>query len=322
MAWQARVQARMRYLMRRYRFLQLDVFTDRPFGGNQLAVFPNAHGLSDAEMQAIAREMNFSETTFVLPATDARAVRRVRIFTPSVELPFAGHPTVGTAFALQHDGIIHQDDGSPIYLQLGIGTLPIDLLYEDGRLSFVWMHQPVSHYEPWNGDRRALAAALGVEEGDLAPGLPIEIGSAGVRFLYVPLCSLDALGRASGQPALAGIMREVADNAGAYLFALDTLGEGEARSRMFAPLMGIAEDAATGSAAGPFGVYLLRHGRLTADEAGGARLRILQGVEMGRPSRLEVAIDGGADGVRDVRVGGESVIVAEGELLLPDAEVG
>jgi len=308
--------------MRRYRFLQLDVFTDRPFGGNQLAVILDGRGLSDAEMQAIAREMNFSETTFVLPATDAKATRRVRIFTPAVELPFAGHPTVGTTFALQHDGVIRREDGSPIYLQLGIGTLPIDLLYEDSRLSFVWMHQPVPTYEPWNGDRRVLAAALGLSEDDLAPDLPIEIGSAGVRFLYVPLRSLDALGRAAGRPPLAAITREVADNAGAYLFALDRLAEGEARSRMFDPLMGIAEDAATGSAAGPFGVYLLRHGRLTPDETGAARLRILQGVEMGRPSRLEVAIDCAAGGVRDVRVGGESVIVAEGELVLPDAEVG
>jgi trans-2,3-dihydro-3-hydroxyanthranilate isomerase len=308
--------------MRHYRFLQLDVFTDRPFGGNQLAVVLDARGLSDAEMQAIAREMNYSETTFVLPARDAKAARRVRIFTPAVELPFAGHPTVGTTFALQHAGIVRQEDGSPIYLQLGIGTLPIDLLYEDGDLSFVWMHQPEPQFTPWNGDRGALATALGVADDDLAADLPVEIGSAGVRFLYVPLRSLDALGRASGQPALAGITREVAENAGAYVFVLDRLGEGEARARMFDPLMGIAEDAATGSAAGPFGVYLLRHGRLTTDEMGQARVRIMQGVEMGRPSRLEVAIDSAADGVRDVRVGGESVIVAEGELLLPDAEVG
>ena len=115
--------------MRRYRFIQLDVFTHTPFGGNQLAVFPEADGLSDAAMQAIAREMNFSETTFVLPASDAKALRRVRIFTPSTELPMAGHPTVGTTFALAREGVIRASDPSPIYLQLGIGTLPLDLLY-------------------------------------------------------------------------------------------------------------------------------------------------------------------------------------------------
>ncbi len=307
--------------MRRYRFLQLDVFTDRPFGGNQLAVFLDGQGLSDVEMQAIAREMNYSETTFVLPATDPKALRRVRIFTPGTELPFAGHPTVGSTFALQHAGIIRQEDGSPVGLQLGVGTLPIDLLYEDGRLSFVWMHQPAPTFTPWSGDSAALAAALGLAPDDLEPGLPLEVGSAGVPFLYVPMRSLDALGRAAGQPALAALARDIAVNAGIYLFSLERLGQGngEARSRMFAPLMGIAEDPATGSAAGPFAVYLYRHGHLRADEGGETRLRILQGVEMGRTSRLDVTVSGPAGAVRDVQVGGVSVVVAEGELMLPDA---
>jgi trans-2,3-dihydro-3-hydroxyanthranilate isomerase len=306
--------------MRRYRFIQLDVFTAAPFGGNQLAVLPDATGLSDAEMQAIAREMNFSETTFVLPARDPKALRRVRIFTPATELPFAGHPVVGTTFALAYEGIAQAEGASPINLELGIGTLPVDLLFEDQRLSFVWMHQPTPTYQRYEGDAGRLAAALRLAPDDMLPELPIEVGSAGVPFLYVPLRSLDALGRAGGQPALAALAREIADNAGVYLFALERLGDGngEARSRMFAPLMGIAEDPATGSAAGPFGVYLMRHGRVAADELGESRLRILQGVEMGRTSRLEVAITGSADAVRDVRVGGESVVVAEGELLLPD----
>lgn len=309
--------------MRRYRFLQLDVFTGRPFGGNQLAVFLDGQGLTDAEMQAIAREMNYSETTFVVPATDPKALRRVRIFTPGLELPFAGHPAVGTTVALQHAGVIHEDDGSPVHLQLGVGTLPLDLLYEGGRLCFVWMHQPAPTFAPWNGDRGALAGALGLALDDLASDLPVEVGSAGVPFLYVPLRSLEALGRAKGQPALAALAREVAENAGVYLFSLERLaqGNGEARSRMFAPLMGIAEDPATGAATGPFGVYLYRHGRIRADEGGEARLRILQGVEMGRTSRLDAAIEGPPEAVRDVRVGGEAVVVAVGELMLPDAAV-
>src|SRR5271166_3656387 len=124
--------------MRHFRFVQYDVFTDVPFGGNQLAVLLDADGLSDDEMQKIAREMNYSETTFVLPPTDVKALRKVRIFTTETELPFAGHPTVGTTFALAHDKAVRSGDVSPIYLQLGVGPVPIDLLFEGEQLSFVW----------------------------------------------------------------------------------------------------------------------------------------------------------------------------------------
>ncbi|HLZ24052.1 MAG TPA: PhzF family phenazine biosynthesis protein [Ktedonobacterales bacterium] len=305
--------------MRRYRFLQLDVFTGQPFGGNQLAVFLEADGLTDEEMQAIAAEMNFSETTFVLPASEARALRRVRIFTSSAELPFAGHPVVGTTFALAHASVIHAGEASPIYLQLGIGTLPVDVLYDEQTLSFVWMHQPVPRFTPWQGDRAKLAAAVGLAGTDIAPNLPIMHGSAGVPFLYVPLRSLAALGRARPATDLAVHLENPEPHIGVYLFTLATGAEGiGARSRMFAPGMGVVEDAATGSAAGPLGVYLLRHGRLTPDSDGESRLRVEQGVEMKRPSRIEVAIEGSAEAVRDVRVGGEAIVVAEAELILPN----
>lgn len=305
--------------MRRYRFLQLDVFTDRPFGGNQLAVFVQAEGLTDDEMRAIAVEMNFSETTFVLPASEARALRRVRIYTPSAELPFAGHPVVGTTFALAYVGAIRAGDTSPVYLQLGIGTLPIDVLFDEQTLSFVWMHQPAPRFTAWQGDLARLAAAVGLSETDFAGDLPIEHGSAGVPFLYVPLRSLEGLGRARPAADLPVLLSVPEPHIGIYLFTLDTATKGVgARSRMFAPEMGIAEDAATGSAAGPLGVYLVRHGKLTPDAQGESRLRVEQGVEMGRPSRIEVAIESGDDAVRDVRVGGEAVVVAEAELILPD----
>lgn len=305
--------------MRRYRYLQLDVFTNRPFGGNQLAVFLDAGGLTDEEMQSIAAEMNFSETTFVLPASEPRALRRVRIFTPSAELPFAGHPVVGTTFALAYTNVIRAGDTSPVALELNVGTLPVDVLFDEQRLSFVWMHQPVPAFTSWLGERAKLAAAVGLTEADIAESLPIEHGSAGMPYLYVPLCSLDALGRArpgADLPALLGVPEP---HIGIYLFTLETgTGGVGARSRMFAPDMGITEDAATGSAAGPFGVYLLRHGKLSPDAHGEARLRVEQGVEMKRPSRIEVAIEGSGDAVRDVRVGGEAVVVAEAELILPD----
>lgn len=308
--------------MRRYRFIQLDVFTRTPFGGNQLAVFPEAGGLSDAAMRAIAREMNFSETTFVLPASDARALRRVRIFTPSTELPMAGHPTVGTTFALAHEGVIRASDPSPIYLQLGVGTLPIDLLYEGDALSFVWMHQPAPVFQPWQGDRAQLAAALGLTVDDLDATLPIEHGSAGVAFVYIPLRSLAALGRARPGADLAAALAATSNNIGAHLFTLDIPpgalpGGADARARMFAPGMGVAEDPATGSAAGPFGVYLVRHGRATLDATGETRIRLEQGVEMERPSVITIAVQMDGETVRDVRVGGEAVVVAEGELFVP-----
>jgi trans-2,3-dihydro-3-hydroxyanthranilate isomerase len=304
--------------MRRYRFIQLDVFTRTPFGGNQLAVFPEGDGLSDAEMQAIAREMNFSETTFVLPASDTKALRRVRIFTPGTELPMAGHPTVGTTFALAREGVIRASDASPIYLQLGVGTLPIDLLFEGNALSFVWMHQPAPVFQPWEGDRAQLAAALGLTVNDLDETLPIEHGSAGVAFVYIPLRSLAALGRARPGADLAAALAASSSNIGAHLFTLGTLpGGADARARMFAPGMGVAEDPATGSAAGPFGVYLVRHGRATLDPTGEARIRLAQGVEMERPSDLAIAVQMDGETVRDVRVGGEAVVVAEGELFVP-----
>lgn len=309
--------------MRRYPFLQLDVFTTSPLSGNQLAVFPQAGGLTDDEMRSIAAEMNFSETTFVLPASDTRALRRVRIFTPAMELPFAGHPVVGTAFALAYTGVIRATDTSPIYLQLGIGTLPVDVLFDEQTLSFVWMHQPVPEFAPWQGDPAMLASAVGLTAADIVDGLPIEHGSAGVPFLYVPVRSLAALGRTRPGADLPALLDLTEPHIGVYLFALETGAESSAegagvRARMFASGVGIAEDAATGSAAGPLGAYLVRHGKLTPDAHGEARVHIEQGVEMGRPSRIEVTVESSGGEVRDVRVGGEAVVVVEAELILPD----
>ena len=307
--------------MRRYQFLQLDVFTSQLFGGNPLAVFPAAAGLSDTEMQAIAQEMHFSESTFVLPATDIKALCRVRIFTPAAELPLAGHPVVGTTFALAYQGKVRAGDSSPIFLELGVGTLPVDVLFDEQQLSFAWMHQPVPVFEPWHGDRDKLAAALGLAAHDFAPELPIERGSAGVPHIYVPLRSREALAQARPGGDLLAALNDPAPQVGAYLFTVQgASAPAEARARMFAPGMGIVEDAATGAAAGPFGVYLLRHGHLAPDQQAEARLRIEQGVEMGRPSRIEVAITGSADDVRAVRVGGEAVVVAEGTLILPSPD--
>ncbi len=306
--------------MRRLRFVQLDVFTSEPFGGNQLAVFQDAQALSDREMQSIAREMNYSESTFIVPATDPQALYRVRIFTPATELPFAGHPVVGTTWALAYLGSI-PGGGSPVHLQLGVGTLPVEILYEERKPSFVWMHQPVPKFEPWQGDRAALASALGLSAADFDDQLPIEHGTAGGGgFLYVPLKSLAATGKAWPGADLVATIKSPTPYVGVFVFTLDMPpGGAEVHGRMFAPEFGIVEDAATGSAAGPLGVYLLRHGKKRPDAERETRIRLEQGVEMGRPSRIEIALTGSADSIEDVRVGGESVVMAEGELYLPDS---
>jgi trans-2,3-dihydro-3-hydroxyanthranilate isomerase len=267
-------------------------------------------------MQTIAREMNYSETTFILPPSDPKALCRVRIFTPGGELPFAGHPVVGTTFALAHTGLIHTNE-SPVTLELGVGLLPVELLYEDQRATFVWMHQPVPRFDPWKGDRERLAAAIGLSADDFADDLPIERAIVGVSHVLVPIKTLGAISRARPEPDLLEALDVPGERAGCFLFTLDRAeGGADIHGRMFAPSMGITEDPATGSAAGPLGVYLLRYACLTPDETGQTRVRLEQGVEMGRPSSMDIAITGSAENIEDVRVGGSSVLVVEGELLL------
>ncbi len=265
--------------------------------------------------------MNYSESTFITPASDPKALCRVRIFTPATELPFAGHPVVGTTWALAYLGSI-PGGGSPVYLELGVGTLPVEILYEERKPSFVWMHQPIPMFEPWDGDRNALASALGLTPADFADDLPVEHGTAGGGgFIYVPLKSLEAVGKARPGPGLVAAMATTMANVGVFVFTREKAPTGaDVHGRMFGAAMGIVEDAATGSAAGPLGVYLLRHGKARPDAERETRIRLEQGVEMGRPSRIEIAITGTAGQIEDVRVGGESVVMAEGEFYLPDAE--
>src|SRR4051812_4924612 len=183
------------------RYLHLDVFTDRPFEGNQLAVFPEPQGLSTEAMQLIAREMNFSESTFIFPAEgvgpDARAGRaKMRIFTPGSELPMAGHPTIGSTFALAHEGTIPPGQTDFVF-ELGVGPTPVSLEWEGDSLSFAWMTQRLPEFGAVVPDRPAWAAATGIEESDLAPGLPLQVVSCGVPFMFVPLASRAAVDRAA-----------------------------------------------------------------------------------------------------------------------------
>jgi trans-2,3-dihydro-3-hydroxyanthranilate isomerase len=299
--------------MRRCRFFQVDVFTRRAFGGNQLAVFPDAEGLSDAEMQAIAVEMNYSESTFVLPPEDPAADARVRIFTPAAELPFAGHPTVGTGFVLGRERGVRE-----LALQLGVGTLRVEVDAGDGRLGGARMEQPLPTFWPVDADPATLAAMIGLGPDDLDASAPIEIGSAGVPFLFLPIRSLEAVRRARGDAAAMQRVwptpRSGPVRPAVYLFTTEAEApEAAAHARMFSllPGQGAREDPATGGASGPFGAYLVRHG---LREPG--RLLLEQGYEMGRPSQVEVEVEVTDGTVSRVRVGGGVVLIAEGHLLL------
>jgi trans-2,3-dihydro-3-hydroxyanthranilate isomerase len=305
-------------------FLQLDVFTHRPFAGNQLAVFPDADGLSSVEMASIAREMNYSESTFVVAASDPTALCRVRIFSPGAELPFAGHPTIGTAIALAYEGRIPSrgDAPAPVTLELGIGPVEVEVrTAQDDATPFAWMQQPVATFSPWHGDRHRLALALGLDPDDLEPaGMPIEVGSAGVPSIYVPLRSHEALRRAeAGHPDLTAIAQE-AECIGAYCFHHDAAGtRAQVWARYFAPVVHVSEDPATGSAAGPSSTYLVTHGVVNPGDDGWARIEMEQGVEMGRPSQMSVEVLRKDGTVTYVRVGGHAVLVARGEVYMNDA---
>lgn len=283
------------------RFVVLDVFTDTALAGNQLAVVLGGADLADGRRQDIAREFGFSETTFTGPPSHPTAGdARVRIHTPEVELPFAGHPTLGTAVALGLEGGL--PGGAVVTLELGVGGVPVELDDDGGG---GWMRQPLPTFGPWDGDRAALLDALGV--ADDAVRAPIEVYDNGVRHAFVLVH--DPAVVAGARPD-AGRLAGAAPGTGVSLCA--ATGPASAVTRMFHPSAGVVEDAATGSAAGPLGVHLLRHGLLSpADE-----LVVAQGAEIRRPSELRVRVDGWGDRIAGVFVGGRAVLVARGELLV------
>ena len=297
-----------------YRYLHLDVFTDRRFEGNQLAVFPEPQGLTTEQMQCIAKEMAFSESTFIFPAERGGDVR-MRIFTPGSELPMAGHPTIGSTFALALEGTIQRGREQFVF-ELGVGPTPVSLEWDEKGLSFAWMTQPLPTFGPVVSDRDAFAAAIGLSARELLQGLPIQRVSCGVPFLFVPLATraavdaveIDrkALARSTGSADLADLP--------VFFFTPERAGTGTETvySRMLAPGFGIAEDPATGAASGPLGSYLLHHKLVTRDAA--RSMLSLQGAAMGRPSRVHISIDSDEDRITRVRVGGVSVLVGRGEL--------
>jgi len=302
---------------RSYRYLHYDVFTDHVFGGNQLAVVLDGRGLSTETMQAIAKEMNFSETTFVLPPEQDGTDVRMRIFTPGQELPMAGHPTIGSTFALARSGVIARGRDRFVF-GLGVGPVPVDLTWKGDDLIFAWMTQPTPAFAEPMGDRAMAAAALSVPAGAIAgTGLPVQIVSAGVPFLFVPLTTRSAVDNASvNRGALDDLLTAAGGGAhGVFLFSAERAADrATVYSRMFAPEIGVAEDPATGVASGPLGCYLVRH-KVVPPERAGAMLS-LQGVKMGRPSHVHISVEVEKGEISRVRVGGESVLAGEGTLYI------
>jgi trans-2,3-dihydro-3-hydroxyanthranilate isomerase len=302
--------------MRSYRYLHLDVFTDRLFAGNQLAVFLDGRGLSADTMQAIAKEMNFAETTFVLPAEQAGTDMRVRIFTPGEELPMAGHPTIGTAFALARAGVVPAGTNR-VTFGLGIGPVPVSLAWRDDGLGFAWMEQLRPVFGEPVADVAGAAASLRLPAAAVAgTGLPVQRVSCGAEFLLIPLATRRAVDSAALDPVAYGTFSRAAGlgDLPVFLFSPESGKDDKATvySRMFAPGFGIGEDPATGGASGPLGCYLVRHRVVTADRAGA--MLCLQGVKMGRPSHIHVAIGLEGSEISSVRVGGEAVLAGEGTL--------
>jgi trans-2,3-dihydro-3-hydroxyanthranilate isomerase len=300
-------------MSREYAFKQVDVFTDRIFGGNPLAVFTDGAGLTTDEMQAIALEMNLSETTFVLQPENPGSLAKIRIFTPRAELAFAGHPTVGTAWVLAQMGAIPAGQDQ-ITLDLGLGPIGVD--FEDAANSgaFVWMNQGTATFGEIVEDHDEVAKALGVEWHDLARDLPVQFASTGFPFLFVPMSSPGAVDRARlSDPSLTAAVPNVG---GTFIFHIEPRSN-RAYSRMITTIGGaISEDPATGSASGPLGAYVVEQGL----SSGGPMIEIVseQGTQMGRQSFVHIRVANEAGSPGEISVGGGVVPVFDGVLRLPD----
>lgn len=302
----------------RYRFFTADVFTDQIFGGNQLAVFPNADGLETAQMQQVAKEFNLSETVFVFPPQKPEHTRQLRIFTPGAEVPFAGHPTVGTAHVLAAIGEIQLiGQQTDIVFEEGVGPVPVSIYAVDGQPASSQLSAAVMpEFGPEPPAAPELAAMLSLDEADVRQdAFAPQAASCGLPFLFVPLRNRDALRRARIDQ---GKWEKLLSNYWAsqvFVFTQEAELDGsDLRARMFAPALGITEDPATGSAATALAGYL---GARDATTTGTLKWVVEQGFEMGRPSILNVEADKHDGDIVAIRVGGSSVLVSEGQMEIP-----
>ncbi|MFN2499830.1 MAG: PhzF family phenazine biosynthesis protein [Pyrinomonadaceae bacterium] len=342
--------------MAKYQFIQLDVFTNQPFAGNPLAVFPEAGGLNDEQMMKIAREMNLSETVFVLKPKDSKQqtvnseqqgaesgahtphaenpqseiqnpkfpLRRLRIFTPAREIPFAGHPIAGAWNALAREGIVPLPEGgngwTRIHHEVGLGILPVDIEFKDGAPVQVVMTQgkfEILEEIDDSQEQSEFARALGRDRDDFDDNLPIQVISTGLTSLAIPIRSLADLRTCRVNGSLLGELYTSHGATGCHAFSRETIeiGESRAHARFFAPADNIAEDPATGSASGALGGYLVHHGATGIEPVDGRyKFVIEQGDFMHRPSRINLNVGGKPGAVEEVKVGGPSVIVARGEV--------
>ena len=300
--------------MRKLRYHIVDVFTDRAFGGNPLAVFTNGRGVQPELMQSIAKELNLSETTFVLPPENHENDYRVRIFTPSAELPMAGHPTVGTSFILAREHMIEPgNDETNIKLEEGVGTITVSIKFKDGAPDLIWMQQPLPHFGPRFENAGLIAEMLSISPEAIETSLPLEVVSCGVPFLFVPLKDLASIRAIRFR--LDVWERVLRDFASSQVFAFTKETEVEnssVHSRMFAPALGVSEDPATGGASGPLGCYLVRHQVFPVSQK--MEFTSEQGIEMGRPSFIKIIIEQDAGEIKSVRVGGQCRFMGEGYL--------
>ena len=301
--------------MRSYTFYQLDVFTDSPFTGNPLAVFPEAEGFPEDQMPRVANEMNLSETVFVLPSQ--KALRRLRIFTPKQELPLAGHPVVGTWNLLGRLGVVPATQNGTVEIEqeLNLGVLPVEIEFKDGEPVKVTMTQGKWQSFGQVTDMTSIsriATGLGLElsDIDLDRNLPIEVVSTGIKSIDVPICTLEALGRIRVNTSALADAYVPHGAVGCYAFTFETKeGSSFVHARFFAPNDNILEDPATGSAAGALSGYLLNHGAVKENS-----FIIEQGDFMDRPSRIQAEVSGSPGKVERVKIGGRSVVVAKGEV--------
>ena len=289
----------------------LDVFTNQPFGGNPLAVFPDANDLSSSEMQSLTKELNLSESVFILPAENQTADVKMRIFTPGKELPTAGHPTIGTSFLLLNEGLIKTKNRNKIILEQNIGNIHVNYRMEGNVIRHLMMEQPLPKFEETFSDRALIAALLSIEAGEIEEDYPCRIVNCGNPFLIVPIKSLKTMSRLKLNNELYHQILEEVDIIGIMAFSLETTSPFVlTHSRMFAPQIGVPEDPATGSAHGPLAAYIFNYqmGDVTKLVQGE------QGIEMGRPSFIDMQIVTDEAKISSVQVGGESVIMGKGEI--------
>src|SRR5258708_4461918 len=313
--------------MPQYKFYQIDVFTDHAFGGNPLAVFPDAEGLDDATMQQIAQEMNLSETTFVFPTTAPGANFKVRIFTPASELPFAGHPVVGTHWQLANLGKVKlQEPTTTVKFELGVGVRAAALHVQNGKVTKVVMdHQQPQFLSRANAAQvERLERAFGLGPGAIsATGYPVQGVSTGIRQLFAPIRSLEEVQALSVNSQdvseLSRLCEELdpetrCSNVSIMVLARQTVSpSANVHTRMFVPGLGVPEDPATGSASGGLGAYLVEHKIIPATPPT-TRIISEQGLEMHRPSRIEIEVDGTPGSISMIRVGGQVAPLIEGSI--------